>query len=80
MLPHVLVCNLDFFFSQLSLTLFYFILKGQYAALIAALCIDMHKHIPSLLFFIKKLSYLEQLVIYGNYSNVTLHYSGKSVS
>lgn len=45
---------LTFFSFQLSLTLFYFTLKGQYAALIAALCTDMHKHIPSLLFFIKK--------------------------
>lgn len=45
---------LTFFSFQLSLTLFYFILKGQYAALIAALCTDTHKHIPSPLFFIKK--------------------------
>lgn len=51
-LPHVLVCNPDFFSFQLSLTLFYFILKAQYSALIAALCTDMHKCIPSLLFLI----------------------------
>lgn len=53
------------FFFQLSLTLFYIILKAQYSALIAALCTDMHKCIPSLLFLIlkKKVPYLEQLLI-----------------
>lgn len=79
-LPCVILCNPSdlFFFSQLSLTLFCFILKRRYAALIAALCTGMLKHIPSLHFFIKnQVSHLEQLVIYCTYSNVILHYSGK---